>query len=173
MTRKAKTPIRAALSENSALTAKVRNGLGAIADAHKVHIEESIRTQFADSLDLDAALLESHPQENRWDYLLGHKGSASIVALEPHSAKQDQISTIISKRAMAQQQLQQHFVDGKRVARWLWVASGKVQFADTERARRILDQNGIEFLGSRLLAKHLPRVPASERVSVCKAKCRN
>jgi hypothetical protein len=36
------------------------------------------------------------------------------------------------------------------------VASGKVHFADTEKARLRLDQNGIKFVGTRVLAKHLP-----------------
>jgi 6-phosphogluconate dehydrogenase len=34
-----------------------------------------------------------------------------------------------------------------RIAAWLWVASGKVHFADTEKVRRRLDQSGIEFVG--------------------------
>ncbi len=32
----------------------------------------------------------------------------------------------------------------------------KVHFADTEKPRRQLDQNGIEFVGTKVMAKHLP-----------------
>jgi predicted chitinase len=46
---------------------------------------------------------------------------------------------------------------GKHVAKWLWVVQGKNHFADTEKVRRILDQNGIEFVGNKVLTKHLPK----------------
>jgi hypothetical protein len=41
-------------------------------------------------------------------------------------------------------------------------SSGRVQFADTEKARRHLDQNGIEFVASQVLPRHLPRREAEE-----------
>ena len=88
--------------------------------------------------------------------MLGHAGSAQVVALEPHSAKQDEISTVIKKKEAARQQLQDHLRKGKGVARWIWVASGTVHFANTEKARRRLDQNGIKFVGRKVLARDLP-----------------
>jgi hypothetical protein len=103
---------------------------------------------------------EEHPQENRWDYLLGHCPSGEVVAVEPHSARQDQVSTVIDKRTAARNHLRDHLREGVSVSRWLWVASGDVHFADTERARRRLDQNGIQFVGRKILPKHLPNRPA-------------
>ena len=49
-----------------------------------------------------------------------------------------------------------HLREGARVTKWLWVASGEVHFANTERTRHRLDQNGIEFVGTRVAARHLP-----------------
>jgi hypothetical protein len=97
-----------------------------------------------------------HHQENRWDYLIGHAPSTLVVGLEPHSAKRDQISTVIAKRKAAVDQLRSHLKSDARIAAWLWVASGKVHFVDTEKARRRLDQNGIRFVGTKVLRKHLP-----------------
>ena len=97
-----------------------------------------------------------HEQANRWDYLLGHAPSGKVVAVEPHSAKQDEITTVINKRAAAREQMRAHLNDGARVAKWLWVASGKVHFANTEKARLRLDQHGIEFVGTKVTSKHLP-----------------
>jgi hypothetical protein len=93
--------------------------------------------------------------KNRWDYLLGHTSSGQIVALEPHSAKTDEISSVIRKRRAAIEQLRIHLRTGLHISSWLWVASGKNHFADTEKARRLLDQNGIEFVGKQVLARHL------------------
>jgi hypothetical protein len=135
----------------------VENGLQAVERGH-VHdlIEEVARTSFEDSLDLDQALKEEYPEDARWDYLLGHGASGNVVALEPHSAKNDQISTVIQKRTAARIQLRDHTKDGSTISHWYWVASGRVDFAPTEKAIRLLDQNGITFVGRRLLPKHLP-----------------
>jgi hypothetical protein len=117
---------------------------------------DGVREAFDDSLDLDEAMRPGHDQENRWDYLLGHGASREVIGLEPHSARGDQVGTVIGKRKAAMTQLTGHLKTGARVSRWLWVASGRVLFADTERARRRLDQHGIQFVGTRLLQKHLP-----------------
>ncbi len=128
--------------------------------ADRDHIEEPLRPAFRDSLDLDAAMLPGNDQANRWDYLLGHGDTEFVIGVEPHSAKEDQISTIIATKKAAQDQLRPHLRPGARVRAWLWVASGTVQFADTERARRRLDEHDIRFVGPRVLAKHLPAGPA-------------
>lgn len=155
----AKTPVRVALLVNSSLRPLVVDGLAAIKAAHRDYFEVAIRPVFADSLDLDEALKQGREQENRWDYLLGHSPSGDVVAVEPHSAKQDEITTVIKKRSAAREQLKGHLRDGVRVVKWLWVASGKVHFADTEKVRRLLDQNGIEFVGTKVAGKHLPVTP--------------
>ena len=151
-----KTPVRKALVENSALLPLVCDGMDAVETAHRNYFDTAIRSAFADSLELDEAVRKGREQENRWDYLLGHDPSGELVAVEPHSAKQDEITTVIKKRTAALQQLKEHFRDDVQVKRWLWVSSGKVQFADTEKARRRLDQSGIEFVGTKVAAKHLP-----------------
>lgn len=151
----AKSPVRSSLLPASSLRPLVRDGLEAIKAAHRGHFDEAIRSSFADSLDLDEALRAGREQENRWDYLLGHSPSGNVVAVEPHSAKQDEITTVIKKRSAAKEQLRDHLRDGVRIHKWLWVASGKVHFADTEKVRRLLDQNGIEFVGRVLSDKHL------------------
>jgi hypothetical protein len=152
----AKTPLRRMLRERSPLQASVRDGMDAVEKSHRDYFDPSIRPTFADSLELDEALRAGREQENRWDYLLGHSPSGEAIAIEPHSAKQDQVTTVIRKRRAALAQLAEHLRDGARISRWLWVASGKVQFAKTEKAKLMLDQNGIEFVGTKVLAKHLP-----------------
>jgi len=61
---------------------------------------------------------------------------------------------VIKKKEAARDQLQTHLLQGTGVAQWLLVASGRVYFADTEKARR-LDQHGIQFVGKKGLPKHL------------------
>lgn len=151
-----KTPIRSALRKESTLLPLVVDGLGAVKNAHRDYFDAAIRQAFADSLDLDKAMQLGHEQANRWDYLLGHASSGNVVAVEPHSAKQDEITTVIKKRIAARKQMKDHLRDGARVTKWLWVASGRVHFANTEKARLRLDQHGIEFVGAKVTARHLP-----------------
>ncbi|MBK8213270.1 MAG: hypothetical protein IPK71_05910 [Myxococcales bacterium] len=155
----AESPVRGALRAESPLRPLVCDGMGAVEKAHHAYFDPAIRAHFADSLDIDAGLKKGHDQENRWDYLLGHAPSGQVVAVEPHSARQDEVTTIIKKRAAARAQLRGHLRDGVKIAKWLWVASGDVQFAAVERAKLMLDQNGIEFVGKRVMAKHLPAEP--------------
>jgi len=135
--------------------------MNAVESAHKKYFSAEIRADFADSLDIDQNLKQGREQDNRWDYLLGHKPSGEVVAVEPHSATQGEISTVIRKRTAARDQLHEHLRDGAKIAKWLWVASGSVHFAATEKAKLQLDQNGIEFVGTTVMMKHLPTAPQS------------
>jgi hypothetical protein len=156
MTAPTPTPVRGALTDESTLRPLVKDGLGAVQNAHKAYFVEEVRAEFADSIDIDEALREGRERDNRWDYLLGHSASGTVVAVEPHSARDDEVSTVIAKRTAARDQLKDHLRPGAAVARWLWVASGKVCFANTEKTRLRLDQSGIEFVGKQVQAKHLP-----------------
>jgi hypothetical protein len=153
------TPIRAALVEKSSLRTAVVDGFAAVEKSHRPLFEDSIRTRVADSLDLDAAIRPGHERENRWDYLLGLDDQA-IVAVEPHSAEEGEIPVLIKKLEAAKDQLRPHLKTTARIQAWLWVASGKVHFVDTEKVRRQLDQKGIRFVGTKVLPKHLPKTTA-------------
>jgi glutathione S-transferase len=148
------------LRRESYLLAFVADGLGGVLKAHRELFDPAIRREVADSLDLDAASRAGREQENRWDYLIGHAPSATVIAIEPHSAKQDEVTTVIKKHAAARAHLREQLRDGVRVAKWLWVASGRNHFPYTDKVRILLDQKGIEFVGRRVAAKHLPAAPA-------------
>lgn len=150
------TPVRKSLRPESPLLKEVSDGLGALAAGHRACVHPEIRNEFRDSIDLDTALRAGRESEHRWDYLIGHGPSSRVVAVEPHSAKDDELQTVIRKKEAARAQLAAHFRPGASVAVWIWVASGRVKFADTEKTRRILDQHGIRFASKELAAHHLP-----------------
>jgi len=158
----AAAPVRAMLLPQSSLLPAVREGLQALENAHRPYVDDELRGTFADSLDLDTALQPGREQENRWDYLLGHEPSGAVVGLEPHSAKNDEVSTVIAKRRCALDQLKGHVKTGAKVAAWFWVASGKVDFLPMDKKVLLLDQNGITFVGKKLLGKHLTKLPPSQ-----------
>jgi hypothetical protein len=149
------TPLRRAIAATSALQASICDGIQGLQRKHRGHLAAELRGAFADSLDLDAALLAQHTHENRWDYLLGHALSEHLIGLEPHSAKNDEVSTVIRKRSAAIAQLRGHLRAGEQVHRWFWVASGNVEFLPFDRQTLRLAEHGITFVGKRLLTKHI------------------
>lgn len=152
------TPIRNGLRDGSSLKGLVKDGLGSVDKGHRTYIAEEIRSAFADSLEIDENLKEGRDQENRWDYLLGFAAGACVIGLEPHSASSGEITTVIRKRKAALEQLRPHLKDGAKVTEWFWVASGKNRFLDTEKTRRLLDQNGIRFVCPTLAPKDLVKL---------------
>jgi hypothetical protein len=153
------TPLRAALRETSRLQDLVHDGLSALKSADKVRFDKDVRVRLSDSLDLDDAMNQdvTYKDSHRWDYLVGDSLAQSVLAVEPHSAKSDEVSRVIEKRTAAREQLIPHLRPGATIMAWLWVASGNVQFADTSKERRRLDQAGITFVGKRVMMKHLPK----------------
>jgi hypothetical protein len=144
------THLKTALIEESRLCNLVKDGMSAFAKIDCKLIAEDQRTRIGDSLDLDNAAKEEDPEANRWDYLMSIPDLKEFIGVEPHSAKDSEISVVIAKRKHAIQYMQNHFKSGKRITRWFWVSHGTVSFSRMDRARRRLDQNGIAFAGRML-----------------------
>lgn len=149
------TPIRSALRADSVLLPRIQGGLAALSTAHAACIDDAARARFVESLDLDSALREQHADQPRWDYLVGDDPVRMIVGIEVHSARDGEVAAVIAKRRGAIQQLRSQLRPGKRIDAWYWLASGRVDFLHNERAVFRLAQNGIAFVGRRLLVKHL------------------
>jgi CHAD domain-containing protein len=90
-------PVSRAL-KGSYLVAAIQEGIQAVPDDQRKHIAASVRPDFLDSLDLDEASRSRHPNDARWDYLLGHAASSQVVALEAHPAQTSQVARVIQKR---------------------------------------------------------------------------
>jgi hypothetical protein len=130
----------------SPFRAAVQIGMGALTRQDRHLFIESERTKISDSLDLDSALRPSDPQGNRWDYLLGIRTVQQIIAVEPHSTRDREINVVIAKKRSAQRALLAHLPPAVRVKRWIWVSRSSPGFGRMERATRLLDQAGIEFV---------------------------
>ncbi|HEX4916515.1 MAG TPA: hypothetical protein VFV43_01320 [Limnobacter sp.] len=150
-----KTPLPKALVNGSHLRAGVEPGLAAVASKDRPYFDKAAKRDLLDSLDLDAALKPHYPSEHRWDYLLGHR-LGGLIAVEPHPANQAEVSTVIAKKQAAVKQLNGHLKASSKIQRWLWVASGNVGFAFPDKALLRLNQEGIEFVGRKVLPKNLP-----------------
>jgi len=95
------SPVREALEKGSFLLDDVKDGLNAIIRDHKHYFHEGIKSEFDDSIDIDASFKLGREQENRWDYLIGHRARGAVIAVEPHSAYTSEIETVIKKKKSA------------------------------------------------------------------------
>lgn len=136
-----------ALIDESSLRQYVQNGCGAVAGEHRGLITDELKQTVLDSLNLDVATSAEHPGANRWDYILAVRRRNTLVGVEPHSARDDEIGTVIAKKQHSSRVLRSHLKNDWRVSAWIWVSSGKVKFSKMDPAIRRLDQNGIRFAG--------------------------
>jgi hypothetical protein len=143
----------------SELRHAVKPGIQAVRGADSSRIANDTRRLFDDSLDLDTATRPAHKNDHRWDYLLGHKETGHVVALEVHPAETAEVTRVIAKRTASSAHLQAHLESGETVAAWYWVASGRIAFVPLDKVRQRLSEHGIEFVGSRLEAKRLASLP--------------
>lgn len=119
-------------------------------DRKLIHV--NIRPEIGDGINLDEATRVAFPNQHRWDYILSVPHRKLLIGVEPHSANDGELSVVIKKRINAVGFLAGQLKPGERVARWYWVTNGKVDFSNTEKTRRALDQNGIRFVGKMLSA---------------------
>jgi hypothetical protein len=139
--------LRNALRPESALLPAVVDGLGAFSPRHRALVAISERTKIGDSLDLDEALRRAFPNANRWDYVFSVPRSGKLIALEPHTARDAEISVLVAKKRHAMEQLRRNLRPQHAVSEWLWVSQGRTSFSSMERATRRLAQAGIKYLG--------------------------
>lgn len=142
-----KVLLASVLVPKSPLRQHVRPGTGALKRTDVTLIAEPERARIGDSVDLDEATRVESPQENRWDYIVSVPDSEALIAIEPHGAKESEVSVVIAKKRHAMSYLATQLPPKHRVKRWLWVSHGKVGFSRLDRARRQLNQHGIEFVG--------------------------
>ncbi len=145
-----KVKLETALIAGSTLRSHIKRGLRALINNDLRLIVPAIRTYVGDSLNLDDTIRAEFPQDNRWDYLLSVPRINQIIGLEPHSAKDSEVSVIIAKRKHAIEYLRNHLHPQYIVSKWFWVSHGRVNFSKMESAIRLLNKNGIEFKGRRL-----------------------
>jgi hypothetical protein len=123
------------------------DGIGALSVRDRRLIVVGQRSRIGDSLNLDAALRKAFPNTHRWDYVFSVIDSGRLLALEPHTARDSEIDTMIAKKRHAMEQLRHNLRPDVAVSQWLWVSHGRPSFLRMERASRRLAQAGIKYLG--------------------------
>ena len=112
------------------LAASFRSGKQALTAEHKAQVDDDGAVLHG-SVDVDHALMATHPNSHRWDYAIAHTAvdhdGEFVTWVEVHPAKPGGVAEILNKRAALDQWLDGN---GRLLARfpreYVWVASGSV-----------------------------------------------
>ncbi len=133
------------------LNAAWKPGIKALTGSHREQIDAS-GSRLLGSADIDAALLKTHPDASRWDYVVGcgygSEERKHFIEFHPASGMSD-IRVVELKSAWLLQWIKNTPLNaGRRSLHW--VATGSVCFTQTNPKIRALAQKGVAFRGSRL-----------------------
>lgn len=99
------------------------------------------------SVDLDSATQYTHPQDSRWDYIIGYNHEAYFI--EVHPASSSEVSTVVKKMQWLQNWLRQSApaINQIRPAtkdHLFWINTNGVDIPKASRQYRVAVQNKIK-----------------------------
>jgi hypothetical protein len=146
-----------AVEDTPQISTGYRSGLQALESKDRKYIACDDTRVIVGSVDLDKHTKATYPEDPRWDYGIGIEIDSSddrIVWLEVHPASTGKVDEVIKKHAWLKKWLTDSGSDLKRMlARYVWVASGKVAIAHHARQVKRLASMGILFAGSKYRIK--------------------
>ncbi|MBI5177789.1 MAG: hypothetical protein HZA04_00840 [Nitrospinae bacterium] len=132
------------------LASSYQAGLGAVKKTDREKISAKNPRAITGSIDLDASLSKTFPNDNRWDYGIGYKknGDETIHWIEVHPASAGEVKVIIAKSKWLLDWLRNSGQPLKGFhSKIIWISSGTTSISPVAPQRKILAQNGIELAG--------------------------
>jgi hypothetical protein len=145
---KLKSQFQKAVSACPDLTLK--DGVEAIAHANRRKIRPQNPRSVTGSIDIDKDLKNQFPEDPRWDYAVGYKGSGGrekVYFIEVHPAETSEIGCVIQKVRALKIWAQCHAPDlwNMTIPREIhWVASGRCGIRLNDSYRRQLALSGLD-----------------------------
>lgn len=145
---------QAAVRATPALARHCLPGLRALSqrDRHLITTRNTRRIQA--SVSLERALRPTLPDDPIWDYGVGiehGRGRSTAIWIEPHPASSSHLESVLGKLAWLHNWLRQHAPRLNSIeARYVWVATGRVELPANSPKRRLIAVKGLEFCARRL-----------------------
>lgn len=131
-----------------------RTGLRGLKEVDRNRMDCSEPRTLTGSLNLEAALRESRPNDPIWDYAIGTRVSASKERLhwvEVHPASPKNVADVLRKRDWLRRWLIEAAPRLSALpAAYVWIASGRVSIPKNSPQMKRLAAKGIRFVGRRL-----------------------
>lgn len=134
------------------LAGAFQSGLGAVRTTDKARIRAEDTRLVRGSVDIDRALKPTYPNDNRWDYAVGHRHHNqqfdTVYWIEVHPANSREVKAVLGKL-----QWLRSWLGGSaprlRVIRkeFIWISSGKTSFTLTSPQQKQFALHGLRHVG--------------------------
>jgi hypothetical protein len=122
-------------------------GLQALKNVDKQHVTAEDTKTLAGSVDVDSALQERYPQDNRWDYAIGHTDGV-VYWIEVHGASDGELKVVLAKLKWLKTWLRgQAKTIGAMPREFVWVSSGKTSFTLASPQQKQFALEGLQHKG--------------------------
>lgn len=143
-----------AVRECALLRTALQTGLQALRPADRSRVSVDDPRRIVGSVNIDAATLQRHPDDPRWDYAVGCQRSPNsqfVHWIEVHPANSRHVDDVLQKLGWLKQWLRTNALRLYHMpAKHYWVSSGPVALLPNSPQRRRLAKSGIHFAGSHL-----------------------
>ena len=123
----AKSNFQKAVEATPEISTAYRSGLQALKRSDRSAFDLADTRLLDGSLDIDTAVQEKYPNDNRWDYAIGYSGKVCYV--EVHPAYTSEVSVVENKLKWLKTWLKEKapLLDGipKAAPAFVWVQTGK------------------------------------------------
>lgn len=123
----AKSNFQKAVERTPDISTGYRSGLQALKRNERSSVVATDTRRLDGSLDIDTAVQEKYPNDNRWDYAIGYSGKVCYV--EVHPAYTSEVSVVENKLKWLKTWLKEKapLLDGipKAAPAFVWVQTGK------------------------------------------------
>ncbi|MCT7988121.1 hypothetical protein [Laspinema olomoucense] len=134
---------QSAIENTPALKAAYKKGLQALG-SNSSKIKPGNSKKCEGSVDIDTTLVASYPNDSRWDYALGYDGNTYFV--EVHSAKTDEVKTVLKKLAWLKDFLIQEAPElNQEPKQFHWIASSSNHILPQSSQSRQLANSGLKL----------------------------
>lgn len=128
-----------------------RPGLQALKSVDKLHVKAQNTRRLTGSTDVDAALQPRWPQDNRWDYAIGHQPAnrqgEMICWVEVHPASAGDTKVVLAKLDWLQKWLIGAAHLNAMPREFVWVSSGTTSFSLTAPQQKQWALRGLQHKG--------------------------
>jgi hypothetical protein len=124
-----------------------RPGLQALDRKYSSYVTAENTALLDGSVDIDSALIDQYPEDNRWDYAIGYEGKAYFVEIHPAATKD--VDTMLKKVIWLKNWLKEAAPELKKISvrdEYYWIPSGSCHLLPSASLSRKLSQERIRLM---------------------------
>lgn len=142
-----KSEFQIAVEGTAEISTAYKAGLQALKSCDKQKISASDSYKLNGSVDIDSAVKDSYPEENRWDYAIGYDNKVCFV--EVHPASTTEVETMLKKLSWLKQWLKNKAPKLSSMEKtqepYIWLSTKSTHILQNSRYSKKLSKFGIKL----------------------------